>query len=84
MSSAALETFLARLYTDPAVLARFDADPEGEALRAGLSAPDARALVDADRVGLRMAADSFGRKRALHLKPLPPLHRRLLWRLLGR
>jgi len=41
-------------------------------------------LAASDRVGLRMAADSFRRKLAQHVKPRPPVHRRLLRLLLGR
>jgi len=84
MSSAALETFLARLYTDPGALQRFDADPQGEAARAGLSASECRALAEGDRVGLQMAATSFGRKRGQHRRHRKPLHRRLLDRLFRR
>jgi len=80
MSSAALETFLARLYTDAATRRRFDADPQGEAARAGLAPADCLALTQCDRVGLEMAADSFARKRAQHGKPRRPLLQRLLGR----
>ena len=78
MSTVALETFLARLYTDAASLEHFNADPEGEALRAGLSEAECQALVDSDRVGLQMAAQSFGEKRARYWKPRMPLHRRAM------
>jgi len=84
MSSAALETFLARLYTDSAALARFDADPAGEARRAGLSVQECDALVRSDTIGLRMAAVGFGRKRAQHREHRKPLHHRLLDRLFRR
>lgn len=80
MSTAALETFLARLYTDAEARARFTADPRGEARRAGLSAEDCAALDRCDRIGMEMAAESFGRKRALHQKPRPKLLRFLLGR----
>jgi hypothetical protein len=84
MSSAAFETFLARLYTDAAARARFSDDPKGEAVRAGLSAAEGAALEKCDRVGLEMAAESFGHKRAQHAKHRPPLHRRALnWLLRG-
>jgi hypothetical protein len=84
MSSLALETFLARLYTDAAARRRFNADPQGEAARAGLSAAECQALAACDRVGLEMAAESFGHKRAQHRKPRPPLYLRALDRLLSR
>ena len=76
MSSVALEAFLARLYTDAGARERFDADPEGEAMRAGLSGAECAAVVQCDRVGLEMAAASFGHKRAHHRKRRVPFYRR--------
>lgn len=58
-----IEAFLARIYTNAAARALFLADPEGEALRAGLAPDEARALADVDRDGLALAANSFARKR---------------------
>ncbi|WP_395021713.1 hypothetical protein [Dongia sp.] len=84
MSSVALESYLARLYTDAAARARFTADPEGEAAQAGLSAPECAALAACDRVGLEMAAESFGHKRARHGRRRLPWHRRVLRWLLRR
>jgi hypothetical protein len=84
MSAAALETFLARLYTDADLRARFDVDPEGEARGAGLSPAESAALAACDRIGLQMAADSFSRKRAQHRRPGLPLYRRIVNRLLRR
>jgi hypothetical protein len=84
VSSVALETYLARLYTDKAARERFNADPTGEALRAGLSAAECAALESCDRVGLQMAAESFGHKRAQHAKHRVPFYRRALNRLLRR
>jgi hypothetical protein len=78
MSSVALETFLARLYTDAAARARFNADPQAEAMRAGLSADECVALETCDRVGLQMAAESFGHKRMQYGKRRAPLLRRAL------
>ena len=83
MSSMALESYLARLYTDPAARARFNADPEGEASRAGLSEAECAAMARCDRVGLEMAAESFGHKRARHGKRRVAWWRRVL-RTLGR
>lgn len=57
------ETFLARLYVDEALRARFLADPRGEALRAGLDEAAAASLTSIDREGLLLAAESFARKR---------------------
>jgi len=58
-----LEAFLARLYTDAELRARFLADPAGEARRAGLDAATAERLVAIDRAGLELAAASFAAKR---------------------
>jgi hypothetical protein len=63
MSSPALERFLARIYVDPQVRARFLEDPRTEAARAGLPVDQCRALEAIDRVGLEMAARSYARKR---------------------
>jgi hypothetical protein len=57
------EAFLARLYVDADLRARFLADPEGEARRAGLDEAAARRLASIDRLGLELAAESFARKR---------------------
>jgi len=83
MSSPALEAFLARLYTDAVARARFNADPAGEAARAGLSAAECAAMVRCDRTGLEMAAESFGRKRAQHQRHRRPLYRRAFGWLFG-
>ena len=58
-----LEAFLARLYTDAELRARFLADPAGEARRAGLDAESAERLAQIDRAGLELAAASFAAKR---------------------
>ena len=59
------ETFLARLYTDAPLRARFLADPRAEAERHQLNAEECDALERIDRVGLRMAARSFAHKRTI-------------------
>ncbi|KAB8050903.1 hypothetical protein GCN78_12115 [Janthinobacterium rivuli] len=64
MSSPALETYLARLYTDDAVRAAFLLEPRAQALRHGLSPQEAEAMAAMDRVGLQMAAASYRAKRA--------------------
>jgi hypothetical protein len=64
MNDPQLEKFLATLYTDPKARARFLEAPGEEAARAGLNAAQCEALVNIDRVGLEMAANSFARKRA--------------------
>jgi hypothetical protein len=64
MSSPALETFLARLYTDRPFLERFLTDPAGTMSEAGLTGDEQRCLADMDRGGLLLAVRSFERKRA--------------------
>lgn len=59
------ETFLARLYTDAPLRARFLADPRAEAERHQLTAEECDALERIDRVGLQMAARSFAHKRTI-------------------
>jgi uncharacterized protein (UPF0276 family) len=61
---ARLEGFLARLYTDAVLRARFATAPVDEARLAGLAPDEARRLASLDRVGLELAAASFARKRA--------------------
>jgi hypothetical protein len=61
--SPAFEAFLAQLYGDAQVRARFLADPLGEATKAGLAMPEVQALQHIDRVGLALAASSFEKKR---------------------
>src|SRR4051794_26869565 len=63
VSSPALETFLAKLYTDEEARVRFLADMRGEAARAGLSEAEVLALAHIDRIGLQMAAASYAHKR---------------------
>ena len=59
------ETFLARLYTDAPLRARFLANPRGEAERHQLTAEECEALDRIDRSGLELSARSFAHKRAL-------------------
>ena len=66
MSSPSLEAFLARLYTDEAVLAAFLADPAPLLARSSLSEAERAALLGIDRTGLILAARSFRAKRARH------------------
>jgi hypothetical protein len=58
-----LEKFLASLYVDADLRARFLNGPKEEAARAGLNPAQCEALEKIDRVGLQMAARSFERKR---------------------
>ncbi|MCC7681957.1 hypothetical protein [Janthinobacterium sp. FW305-128] len=81
MSSPALETYLARLYTDDAVREAFLLAPRAQALLHGLSPQEADAMAAMDRVGLQMAAASYRAKRAAHgsrATPAQPWWRRLL------
>jgi hypothetical protein len=59
------EAFLARLYTDAALRARFLANPREEASRSRLTADECAALERIDRVGLELASRSFAHKRTL-------------------
>jgi len=64
MSAAAVEAFLARIYSDATERARFLADPRGAALSAGLDAQEAEALAAIDRGGLALTAKSLASKRS--------------------
>jgi hypothetical protein len=64
MSAADLEAFLARIYVEEEARVAFLRDPYGEAVRAGLSEQEARAIERIDRTGLEMAAASFARRRS--------------------
>ncbi|MCC7705019.1 hypothetical protein IGS59_22510 [Janthinobacterium sp. GW460P] len=75
MSSPALETYLARLYTDDAVRAAFLLAPRAQALLHGLSPQEADAMAEMDRVGLQMAAASYRAKRQAHGRAAKPAQR---------
>jgi hypothetical protein len=66
VNAAALERFLARLYTDDALRRAFLAQPDAVARAAGLDEATAQQLMQIDREGLALAADSYARKRAAH------------------
>jgi len=68
VSAREFEAFLARIYLDASARAAFKANPQGEALRAGLSKEECAALREMDWVSLEMAARSFANKR--RSKPL--------------
>ena len=61
--SASVETFLARLYVDSDLRARFLAAPQATARAAGLAEADCAALARIDREGLAIASRSFAAKR---------------------
>ena len=63
MNDPKMEKFLASLYVDATLRARFLDAPREEARRAGLNPAQCDALAAIDRVGLEMAARSFDRKR---------------------
>ena len=63
MSAAAVETLLARLYTDAELRCEFLREPGEVALRAGLDAAEVAAMAAIDRIGLEMAGESYARKR---------------------
>lgn len=69
MNDTTLESYLAVLYTDAAARNSFLADPAIALRNAGLSDADVEYLVNIDRVGLQMAADSYAHKRANHRLP---------------
>ncbi len=64
MSAREVEAFLARLYADDGMLARFLADPDAELARWSLDPGEKSALRDIDRVGLELNLTSLNRKRA--------------------
>ena len=75
MSSPALETYLARLYTDDALRAAFLLEPRAQALLHGLSPQEAEAMAAMDRIGLQMAAASYRAKRTAHGTRAAPAQR---------
>ena len=68
MSAPAVESLLARLYADASFLAEFLADPAAVAQRSGLDMSEARAVAKIDPAELRLAAHSYGHKRASHAR----------------
>ena len=65
----ALETFLARLYTDDVLRRDFVSAPRSVARAAGLADDDVEHLAQIDLDGLALAADGFARKRAAYRGP---------------
>ena len=63
MSASCLEAFLAKLYVDEGVRARFLAEPRVEAMKAGLTAQEVEAVVRIDRIGLDLLSKSLEHKR---------------------
>ena len=71
MSASRLEAFLAEIYVDKDARSRFLADPDGEAMKAGLTKQETEALARIDRVGLELMAKSLERKRSGRMEALP-------------
>lgn len=63
MSSPSLEAFLARLYTDGVLRARFQADAIGAGASFGLTGPELAAVCAIDVEALELAAASYAKKR---------------------
>ena len=61
--SPRFEAFLARLYVDTSAREQFLRDPEAALAGEDLNEEERAALAAIDRVGLRLAAMSFGKKR---------------------
>lgn len=68
MSSPEIEIFLARLYTDSELLARFVADPVREMHTQNLSDNTILGMRDMDIEGLVMASRSYSHKRQQYRK----------------
>jgi hypothetical protein len=83
MNEPPLESFLARLYTDPVMRARFLADPLSEAEQAGLSPAHRAAVLKIDPIELRLAARSFAHKRRKRAG-IPPAPTTLVQRWIGK
>ncbi|HMI54242.1 MAG TPA: hypothetical protein VK525_22225 [Candidatus Saccharimonadales bacterium] len=64
MSARNFESFLAHLYVDADLRARFRASPHLEARKAGLDAGELRSLETLDWTSLELAARGFAGKRA--------------------
>jgi hypothetical protein len=64
MTTARFEQFLASLYVDGDLRARFAADARATAAAAGFDANEIEALARIDRIGLELASRSFAAKRA--------------------
>jgi hypothetical protein len=64
MSARNMESFLACLYVDSDLRARFRTHPRLTAERAGLAAEEVRSVEKLDLAGLELASRSFAAKRA--------------------
>jgi hypothetical protein len=85
MSARGLEIELARLYADPKYLAAFLENPERALEQADLDAVERKALVEIERAGLVMAANSYAAKRKAYTRrKKPPTFLVLLFKKLKR
>ncbi len=69
MSATGLEAFLARIYTDTALLESFLADPHAACSGAALTAAEIEFIVAIDRDGLILAVRSIAKKRESYRRP---------------
>lgn len=72
MNPDKLEHFLAQVYTNPEMRARFLQNPESTARAAGLDENVILQLTKIDREGIEFAGDSFERKRASQMRAAAP------------
>ncbi len=82
MSAAAVEELLARLYTDAVLREKFLYDAERTIADLTLTDNERRAMLEMDRAGLAMAADSYAAKRGQHRSAKAPRWRTIMTRLL--
>ena len=68
MSTAKVEAFLAKLYSDEILIKSFFSNAEKTLEQMDLTEEEKHALLSIDRIGLRMAFNSYARKRTRHKK----------------
>ncbi len=81
MSAAVVEELLARLYTDASLCENFLCDAKRAIADLALTSDERRALMEMDRVGLKMAASSYAAKRMHHRSAHAPRWRSIIRRL---
>lgn len=75
INPSSIEHFLAQLYTNEALRARFIQNPESVGREFGFDGDALQQLKNLDRAGLDLAADSFARKRQTKEAPVPERRR---------